>query len=344
MKNSTALLIILCFLAFKPAQAQIVISKTDSVHRLVDTVLQFAKDRSFYRGQVNWISVTDSVQKKASNATSIKEAIPAIQLLFRLLGDHHGFITYGNTSYGWHHGDAPLDRNLHQGLLKKYREGYHLTPKVIEKKYGYLLLPNNNPTHPGDLEKIGQQIRDSLALFNGHGFKGVIIDLRLNPGGSMWPMIGGLAALFGPGKLGAFAFPEPQPDEAWGIENNKVYDGADTTYSVKSRGKDLSSMKVVVLIGPYTRSSGEALAISFKGRPNTWFIGENSGGYTTANESIQFTNQIGIFIATSVEADRNGRIYPDYIKPDAEIIGGDNFDDLTKDKKIIAALEWLKHQ
>ena len=177
---------------------------------------------------------------------------------------------------------------------------------------------------------------------NPNQLKGLIIDLRLNLGGSMWPMIGGLAALFEQGKLGAFVFPASGNQEEWGINKNLVYDGVDTVYHL-NKGVNLSQLKVVVLIGPYTRSSGEALAISFKGRKNTWFAGENTGGYTTSNESIQFSREIGFFIATAVEADRNGQLYLDNVKPDTEIMGGDAFDDLRNDQKIIAALKWLKH-
>ena len=87
---------------------------------------------------------------------------------------------------------------------------------------------------------------------------------------------------------------------------------------------------------------GEALAISFKGRPRTRFIGEKTGGYTTANESIQFSAETGMFLATSVETDRNRNRYPENVSPDEEITGGDDFDYLLNDKKIQAALRWLK--
>jgi carboxyl-terminal processing protease len=320
----------------------------DSAHRLIDTILNFTKNNSLYRDHVNWKMTEDSVRLTAVNATSIKDALPAVQLLYKLLGDHHGFITYGRKSYGWTGGNKPLDKTTHQALVKKMHDGYKLAPKLLEKGYGYLLVPDNNPTQQGDNEKIAQQIVDSLASLHPGKLKGIIIDLRLNPGGSMWPMIGGLSALFEPGKLGAFVFPASQKTEEWGMKyhpvNRIVYDGPDTLSNIKRQGKDLYQLKVVVLIGPYTRSSGEALAISFKGRKNTFFLGEPSGGYTTANESLQFSNKIGFFLATSVESDRNGTAYPDHVKPDKEIIGGDDFDHLENDLKVIAALEWLKRK
>lgn len=339
-------MIALFAMVLKPGETSA--QKTDSTRRLLDTVLSFTKNNSLYRNNVNWKMVEDSVRFTAANAAGIKDALPAIQLLYKLLGDHHGFITYGKKSYAWRSVDKPLDKTTHQALVKKMHDGYKLTPELLEKGYGYLLVPDNNPTHQGDNNKIAQQIIDSLASLHTSKLKGIIIDLRLNPGGSMWPMIGGLAALFEPGKLGAFVFPASQKAEEWGIKGDIthriVYDGTDTVYHIKSQDKNLYQLKVVVLTGPYTRSSGEALAISFKGRKNTFFIGENSGGYTTSNESFQFTNEIGFFLATSVESDRNGVAYPDHVKPDKEIIGGDDFDHLKNDQKVIAALKWLKQK
>ncbi|HVW95419.1 MAG TPA: S41 family peptidase [Mucilaginibacter sp.] len=345
MKITIGILIFYGITAFyypDSAKAQQNLSSADSARRLVDTALQFAKTRSLYRMQVNWPEVEDSVRQVAGTAKNIRETMPAIRLLFSLLKDHHGFITYGKTIYRWDKRSLPLDKAVHKNLINKYKAGFKLMPQVLDKHYGYLLLPGNNPTHSGDIERLARQIRDSLTLFSRRSIKGLIIDLRLNTGGSMWPMIGGLSALFKPGKLGAFTYADAQSEEAWGIYNSKVYDGADTVCAIKSRGKDLSDMKVVILLSPYTASSAEALAISFKGRPNTRFIGEPSAGYTTANESVQFTPDIGLFLATAVESDRNGKSYPDRVTPDEEIVGGDDFDHLLNDQKVTAALKWLK--
>jgi carboxyl-terminal processing protease len=344
-KSLLFLLVVLATPSFT-VKAQQGIAKTDSAKLLIDTLLKFARKNSFFRDQVNWATVADSVRSTAAGATSIKAALPAVQQLFRLLGDHHAFITYGGKTYRWRKPAEPMDKVVYQNLLAKYKAGYGITPKRLEKRYGYLLVPDNNPTRKGDVQRIAQQLRDSLALFNAKKVKGIIIDVRLNPGGNMWPMIGGLGALFAEGKLGSFVSADAKMEEVWGIKhqqlNTIVYTGKDTVSTIKSRGKDLQHLKVVVLLGPYTRSSGEALAISFKGRPNTWFIGEDTGGYTTANESFQFTDKIGVFISASVEADRNGKVYMDKVSPDEKIIGGDNFDDLQKDLKVIAALKWLK--
>lgn len=348
MKRSikkTGLLILAAFLlSFGKANAQ----QADSVRRLIDTLLQFSKANALYSNQVDWKMISDSVRNKAANAGTIKAALPAVKLLYQLLGDHHGFITYNNNYYGCPGNSKPFDRTVHAALIKKMKDGYKVRKEILAKGYGYLLVPDNNPTYRGAVNDIARQIRDSLAAMDPERLKGLIIDLRLNPGGDMYAMIGGLSNLFRPGKLGSFVYPGTKKEEAWNIASDngkdKVFSGQDTLCRINRRGKQLYDLKVVVLIGPYTRSSGEALAISFKGRNNTWFIGEDTGGYTTANVSFQFTNEIGVFVATAIEADRNGHLYTDNVKPDEEILGGDDFNDLKNDLKVKAALKWLKHK
>jgi len=345
MKTLSKLIcILLLTIALNPcvSTAQNIHLKNDSAHLLLDTVLSFAKHNSLYRNKVDWKKVEDSVRLTAANAVIIKEVLPSIQLLYKLLGDHHGFITYDNKSYRWEKTEAKLDPKTHKALIKKGQEKNKVSSCTLENGYGYLQIPNNNPTHQGDLEKIAGQIRDSLLKLKPRQLKGLIIDLRLNYGGNLSVVLGGLTSLFEPGKLGSFVDPVTSQAEEWGIINDRIFAGTDTTHKMPGIGKSTYNLKVVVLIGPYTRSSGEAAAISFKGRKNTLFIGESSGGYTTSNNSFQFTEEIGFFIAAAVEADRNGHVYLDNVQPDQEIIGDDNFDDLKSDAKVIAGLKWLK--
>ncbi len=348
MKTLTKLIYLLLFFVLMQPAGLLAQSKTikpDSAHLLIDTALSYAKTNSIYRNQVNWKQVEDTVRITVANAKTIQEAVPAIKLLYKLLGDHHGFLVYNNKYYGWRGPKVSIDTLAHQALLSKIKaHNTTIKSQLIEKGYGYLLIPDNNPTHPHDQDLIGQQIQDSLNKLNPEKLKGLVIDLRLNPGGGMFAMLGGIANLFSPGKLGSFIDPATKTEQAWGVTNNTAYVGTDTYCRLSSVAKSFAGLKVVVLIGPQTASSGEAVAISFKGRNNTWFIGEDTGGYTTANDSFQLTNDIGIFMATSIEADTKGHIYWNNVSPDEQIIGGDNFDDLRTDKKVIAALKWLKNK
>ena len=317
-------------------------SGADSAARLIDTALSFAQKNSLYRANVNWKAVNDSVRKTAVGATSIKTAMPAMKLMYTMLKDHHGFVLHQNKYYKWSVPQPKLDTAVYRGLLKQIRQKNNAFAVMLEDGYGYLSIPDNNPTQWGDNDRIASGIQDALNTLHPEKLKGLILDLRLNPGGSMFPMLGGIMNVFGQGELGVFVDPVTKTGEHWGVRENRIYDGADTAYTLKRKLPDLQKLKIVVLIGPNTASSGEATAISLKARKNTWFVGEPSGGYTTSNQSIQFSPTTGIFMAVSVESDRNGTIYLDNVKPDQTVVGGDNFEQLNQDLKVAAGLRWLK--
>jgi C-terminal processing protease CtpA/Prc len=84
--------------------------------------------------------------------------------------------------------------------------------------------------------------------------------------------------------------------------------------------------------------------IAFKGRPKTLFIGEpTADGYTTANNWYMLHDGLALKLATDYVADRNGTVYKTTVDPDQTIPSEDNFEELPKDKKIQAALTWLRN-
>ncbi len=46
-------------------------------------------------------------------------------------------------------------------------------------------------------------------------------------------------------------------------------------------------------------------------------------------------------LSIGTEQDREGETHS-YLKPDIELIKGDNFDELEKDLKVVEAIKWLK--
>ncbi|WP_454801231.1 hypothetical protein [Mucilaginibacter phyllosphaerae] len=86
IKKLCVLTIAAFMLSFGKASAQ----HTNSVRQLIDTSLRFSKKNPLYSGQYDWNKIADSARAKALNADAIKEALPAVQLLYQLLGDHHG--------------------------------------------------------------------------------------------------------------------------------------------------------------------------------------------------------------------------------------------------------------
>jgi carboxyl-terminal processing protease len=141
-------------------------------------------------------------------------------------------------------------------------------------------------------------------------------------------------------KLGSFVYPNGKR-EWWYIKDRIMYADTEREATIPAFCKVNPKIKIAVLTSPFTASSAEATAISFKGQKNARIIGDATAGYTTANESL-FYMGVQVLLANSVKADRNGRVYDKNVPPDMEVIAGDNFDDFSKDQKIMAALKWMK--
>ncbi|RYE18547.1 MAG: hypothetical protein EOP42_30500, partial [Sphingobacteriaceae bacterium] len=299
--------------------AQQKLSGADSARKVIDTMLNYAKQKSIYRNKVDWKILTDSVRKHSAKATSIKEAIQSVPLFYQLLGDFHGFVSYQKKTYKWRTKKITLDTVKYKSLLSKLKQMPKPETKLLEEGYGYLLIPTNNPTRHGETDRLAQEIQDSLSKLHPEKLTGLIIDLRSNPGGNMYPMILGVANLLGRGNLGSFIDPVTNEKTPWEIKGKAIFVGKDKVCQLKTPASPALELKVAVLIGPYTASSGEATAISFKGRKNTRLFGEKTAGYTTANQSFRIFD-LDIFMATGAEADRNNVVYYELVSPDQEII------------------------
>jgi carboxyl-terminal processing protease len=333
-----ACLLVLPFLSF----AQQPLTGADSARTLIDTALSYAKKNSIYRGIIDWNNLTDSVRVRSKGAKSVIEAMPAVSLMYEMLGDFHGMALYNGKTYKWNTTRVKVDKELYKDLLTKYKKNKQtIETRTLEKGYGYILIPGNNPTKKGEIQIIAAQIQDSLAKLNPAKLKGIVIDLRLNTGGNMWPMVLGVGNLVSNGKSGSFIYPDVSKNESWLVKDTSIYSDTTKVCSVKALGKVNPKIKIVVLTSPYTASSGEATAITFKGQKNACIIGDTTAGYTTANESFSIYG-VEFIMAQAAEADRNGKIYYKNVPPDKEVIAGDNFDDFSKDQKIITALAWMK--
>jgi C-terminal processing protease CtpA/Prc len=105
---------------------------------------------------------------------------------------------------------------------------------------------------------------------------------------------------------------------------------------------DGKTIPVALLISPATGSSGEFLAIAFKGRDNTVFVGSKTAGYVTGIQGFGTSNSLFLLISTSYGIDRKGRVYQEAISPDIYLKDEDSFNDIEHDKKVLKASEWIQ--
>lgn len=170
----------------------------------------------------------------------------------------------------------------------------------------------------------------------------MILDLRGNGGGSVYPMIGAIAPLLPDGDI--FGYSYPQVDFVKMMTLEEVLAIAGATDDIPASELDLSGVPVAVLFGPNTASSGELSAISFIGRENAQSFGMESAGYTTANTTFNLLDGWKFNIASSLMVDRAGTEYGGNLTPDNEVDFSEEHIGTTDDPVIAAAQSWLQGQ
>ena len=153
--------------------------------------------------------------------------------------------------------------------------------------------------------------------------RGVILDLRGNTGGNMYPMVAGVNALLPDGIVLKFR-------QRNGRESNLTAE-----YIAKVQGverKATISPQIAILTDGETASSGEALLICFRGLSNVRTFGSPTAGYASANRTFDMGDGSKLVITSSCDVARTGEVFcDDPIVPDS----------LT-DEPMDAALEWLR--
>ncbi|WP_054252949.1 S41 family peptidase [Neofamilia massiliensis] len=166
------------------------------------------------------------------------------------------------------------------------------------------------------------------AALEGGQIKKVIVDLRDNPGGSMYPMLLGLSPLFPDGRIFSLVDKNNKETLTIDLENGKIksYHGLE----VSNKNK-LTDTKIAVLIGPNTGSSGEATLLAFKGLENVRTFGTDTAGYLSVNQSFPLWENIMLNLTVGFFKDRQGNIYgEESLSPD-----------LVTEDPYQAAIDWL---
>lgn len=173
-------------------------------------------------------------------------------------------------------------------------------------------------------------VRNALNEALSAGRCGLIIDVASNMGGSMWPMIGGIAPLYDEGVLEYF---ERRDGTRTPIRrrNDQVLNGDAARSAIDLPPLERQPSHIAVILGPKTMSSGEILAIGFKGQRNVRFFGRPTGGYTTSNSSIPLDNGGMLALTTSRILDRSGAVQHGPVLPDE-----------VTDQPLDAARAWLQ--
>jgi C-terminal processing protease CtpA/Prc len=208
--------------------------------------------------------------------------------------------------------------------------------KRLENGIGYVALQDiggNIDTLKGYANELQRLIQD----IDQEPTCGWIVSLRGNTGGSVFPMVTGLAPIIGEGEIGGFLLPDGNR-KMLSLQKGNVWIDGDV---VPKFGELLDAPSytlkepmppVAVLVDQQTASAAEITALAFIGRPESRLFGEPTGGYTTGNEVFPLFDGAMMILTFAKELDRTGKIYSEQIIPDVIVPSSEAMD---------VAIEWL---
>ena len=310
----------------------------------VDSLYTFIKYNSALRHSVNWDEVDSLFYQKIEEAKTLQDTMKCFVFILEMLNDVHSQIFLDNQYYGHY---PSFDEAQLRWLKPQNDKAIELTNQIytelLPDKIGYIRIPGFQVQNQQEINYYAQNLYDSIAKLEQRGSEAYIIDLRLNGGGNIYPMLSGISTFLGDHVIAYETDADDNVVRKWEIENgNFIIGGYQTTQISADATLKLEAAPIAVLTGAVTKSAGTMVAIALKKRPNTIFVGvPTAEGYSTSNGFFQFAPNLTLNFATNFVADREKHIYKSSVIPDITIYRGDNFQNLQGDQKIKAAIEWI---
>lgn len=299
-----------------------------------------AKETSLYSDQIDWEEVNAEFEDLTNGKDNIENLKNGLQYLINSLGDKHGHFRSAkdNSVIVSYNGKIEEPDNRNSEFINNVINNIsaRFSYSLLENEIGYLRVVGIGP---GDVKEQSDFIRQGLIDLKSKGVNKWIVDLRFNGGGNIEPMISGLAPLIGDGFIGG-AINKDHVIREFMIRNGQFFNYERLVCEMSDLPEITPDEKVVVLLSRYTISSGELTAIAFKGRENTFFIGEETAGYTTGNGYDKVNDDLIMVISQNVFIDRNKSRYDSKVGVDEHIEFQHNVS-LNNDNYVIRAKSWL---
>lgn len=217
--------------------------------------------------------------------------------------------------------------------------------KMIQRSVAYVGLPPCNTGDPQAIQAYSHALRTQINILTSRRARWWIIDLRLNGGGNVWPMLGGLQPMLGNGV----AFRSLQPhgvEQRFGCAGNTAWLEHDASRTPQFTVADVQEFvqpavceRLAVLIGPWTMSSGEMITVALMSKPHARTFGEPTAGLTTITNFFPLSDGSILVLPTGRVAPPVGAAIVGQIQP-AEIVPFGDWP-LIDDATVAAALKWI---
>lgn len=300
------------------------------------------------RERVDWARVAAELEITVASDAPLTAAYPLIQNAVGRLGDRHSRFVPPPRAAPPVVATQPASASpATNGSTPKARGEIPYSPsaRLLDQRIAYVVVPLCAASERAALLEYATELRRAIALVEREKPQGWLVELRFDGGGNVWPMLLGLWPLLGDGvQLTGIA---PNGDMTYiGCEANASWMERDNQprvdqlrFDAPAADAPIASTPVAVLIGPWTLSAGEMMAVSFRGKPRTRLFGEPSGGFTTATNEFPLFDGSKLVLSVEAMGDRTGRRVPHRIPPDQAIEIGDW--PTVQDEVAQAAIAWL---
>jgi carboxyl-terminal processing protease len=283
------------------------------------TVLGIMQANALHRNTIDWGAFRAQVTAAAAAARTTADTYEAIRVALGLLGDGHSqFFTPGGAVI------AVPTRSCNSSPVPA---------ADLPEDIGYIRVRSFSGT-PAQATAYADSLQQAIRTADRAGLAGWIVDLRRNSGGNMWPMLAGTGPVLGEGIVGYFIDPDGG-HSAWEYadgasrSNGAIIQRVTTPYRLLREAP-----RVAVLTDGLVASSGEAVAIAFRGRTDTRSFGTPTCGLSTANRQFALSDGAVLNLTVSVMADRNRTQFGDRVVPDERVE--------DPRQTLLRAIDWIR--
>jgi carboxyl-terminal processing protease len=328
-------------------------AKTDPVAYL-NRALDEMQARALRRSNVDWPRIRAEALSRAKKAAVPADTYDAIRFALASLNDHHSALHLTPALE-----NLEAQRNPHRAAPKAQTNQAPSSPyasrsvpegrieKLDGKLFALAIVPKCAPENARQFVDYESKLQRTIAELDRSKPTAWVVDLRGNGGNNLWPMLAGVGPLLGEGDhLGEFL--TTHGNSIWKYRDGvatEIVNGSERPYPAVEGTpyKVAGTPTVAVLIDGGTAIAGEAIAIAFRGRPQTRFFGEYTAGLSTVSETVALPDGASMLLTIGIQADRAGKEYLDGLGPDEVIPGSDRILSDGQDEVLQGALWWLSH-
>lgn len=262
----------------------IVVSCTDSNRQYVRKAIRIMDKQGLFAEGPDWESAR--AEALSAKPLSLEEAQEIVRTAAKVAGGKHSFLKPAGSVVSDATSEWPA-------------------PEVALSEGGIpvIALPPFSGNHDEGI-KYASTVLSAIS----EDIPGVILDLRGNTGGNMYPMIAAVHRFL------------PNDDEMLRFHSRKRTQWIPLSYAVQAAGvqqKSRIECPVAILTDDHTASSGEAVLICFRGLDYVRVFGAPTAGYASANQPFPLPGGDNLVLTTGCDVARTGEVFCDNpIMPD----------------------------